>query len=494
MKIFKVFQLTTFVFILVAPILLSAASDHGSISGASNALSGSYEIGGGGADFVDLEAAVSKILNVGMDAPVVFNLKPGTYNTHVIITHITRHGQYNDWLTIQSEDPNNPAVLQHDASSSNENWLIRFDGTKFITLQNLILEAVGVDDFTTVISLENNSSYIDIINNEINGYAISNAAPDAAGYLLVNQADTYLNNILIYDNEFNGGNGAIKLEGNPTGYISGVSVIGNDFNNQTALGSFYALTLYKVKNLTILSNQIMSNAYNAGGMRLFRVDEAVVAANRISMLGAGSGGVGLSLSNTNRGLNETIVVKNNFILASHSPLEIQGNNTRNISVFHNTLMADGSVAANTFPAPLSVDASTENIIIQNNILTSLQTDDSAFAMIIEDSGTVTLSDNNIFYHASLNEFLIDGVAYANLIDYQNGTGMDSDSSHERIQFVDEAIGDFHLTSAQYQNPTLLTQPIAGVDDDIDGELRSDTTPLKGADDLDADVIFVHGFE
>ena len=138
----------------------------------------------------------------------------------------------------------------------------------------------------------------------------------------------------------------------------------------------------------------MSNAYNAGGMRLFRVDEAVVAANRITMLGAGSGGVGLSLSNTNRGLNETIVVKNNFILASHSPLEIHGNNTRNISVFHNTLMADGIVAANTFPAPLSVDASTENIIIQNNILTSLQTDDSAFAMIIEDSGTYMNAPTN----------------------------------------------------------------------------------------------------
>ena len=243
MKTFTLPQLTAFIFILASPIFVDADSDHEATAGSVTALSGSYDVGGGGTDFIDLSAAITQLLAVGMDAPVVFNLNPGTYNTHVTITHITRHGQYNDGLTIQSKDPNNPAVLQHDASSSNENWLIRFDGTKFITLQNLILEAVGVDDFTTVISLENNSSYIDIINNEINGYAISNAAPDAAGYLLVNQADTYLNNILIYDNEFNGGNGAIKLEGNPTGYISGVSVIGNDFNNQTALGSFYALTL-----------------------------------------------------------------------------------------------------------------------------------------------------------------------------------------------------------------------------------------------------------
>jgi len=472
-----------------------AATEQATSSGPSNALSGSYDIGGGGADFVDLAAAISKILTVGMDAPVQFNLKPGTYSTHVTITDITRHGQYDDWLTIQSEDPNDPAILEHDASSTSYNWLIRFDYTKFIKLENLVMQATGMADFSTVVSLENNSSYIEIINNEINGYTISNTAPDEDGYLLLNQTNSYLNNILIHNNTFNGGNGAVKFSGDLSGYISGVSITDNQFYDQEGTGNDFVVEIDKVRNVLVYKNLINNSTQNAGGMRLFRVDEGVISANRISMLGGGTGSVGLSLSNTNRGLDETVVVKNNFILAAHSPLYIQGNNTRNVSVFNNSVMADGPwVVPNTFPAALFVDESTENIIIQNNVLTNLQADDSAYAMIIKNSSTVTFSDNNVFHHESLNQFLVDGVEYANLTDYQMSTGMDTGSSDERIQFVNETAGDLHLAPAQYTNPTLFTSSISEVTYDIDGELRATPITLIGADDLNADVIFNNGFD
>ena len=58
--------------------------------------------------------------------------------------------------------------------------------------------------------------------------------------------------------------------------------------------------------------------------------------------------------------------------------------------------------------------------------------------------------------------------------------MDTNSISKDIDFLDAT--DLHLTDCQSQDPSLKGIPVAGITVDIDGEVRSATTPMIGADE------------
>ncbi len=98
------------------------------------------------------------------------------------------------------------------------------------------------------------------------------------------------------------------------------------------------------------------------------------------------------------------------------------------------------------------------------------------------------SDYNVIFtelsgSGSLVPIISDGVWYYSLTEYQNATGLDTNSVSKDIEFV--ASDDLHLTECQSQDPELRGIPIQGVTLDFDGEIRNQTSPMMGADENNA---------
>lgn len=150
--------------------------------------------------------------------------------------------------------------------------------------------------------------------------------------------------------------------------------------------------------------------------------------------------------------------------------------------------------SSTVVSALDISSAAANVNVQNNIFINRNDDLQAHIMIIDDISSVNSSENNRFYGESGDLFVVEGIAYSSLNDYQNASSLDLNSVFDSVDFVDEAAGDLHLEPAQYNDPNLFAFPIEGVSFDIDSENRNPDIARMGADDLFYEFIFTDGFE
>lgn len=462
-----------------------------SVSAGGGGLSGSYTVGTPSSDYVNLGAALSDLETNGMAGSVTLNVQPGTYQTHLTIGEINRINQPDDWLFITSDSA--PAVLQYDANSTANNWVIKFEEAAYININNLVLEATGTDDFNNILVLGDNSAHITIEDNILNNYLPALLPDDEEGFSINNAGNSITaNNIKIHNNTFNSGHGGIKLKGVIGFPVDEVSILNNVFNQQKGVGTFYVTKLSYVDNFEFVGNEIETNYSNAKGPYFFTVNEGVIAGNKINITNGLNGGTGLRIGKTNTDPEQKIIIKNNFIKASPIGLHISGPSTNSIDIFHNTIVMDQ--LSSTVVSALDISSAAANVNVQNNIFINRNDDLQAHIMIIDDISSVNSSENNRFYGESGDLFVVEGIAYSSLNDYQNASSLDLNSVFDSVDFVDEAAGDLHLEPAQYNDPNLFAFPIEGVSFDIDSENRNPDIARMGADDLFYEFIFTDGFE
>ncbi|MCB2205322.1 hypothetical protein KQI65_11275, partial [bacterium] len=86
------------------------------------AVAGTFTIGGASPDFATFNDAANALTAFGLCGPVVFNVRPGTYNEQIELDQIPGASSVNT-VTFQSETGNkNDVNLTYQASSTADNW------------------------------------------------------------------------------------------------------------------------------------------------------------------------------------------------------------------------------------------------------------------------------------------------------------------------------------------------------------------------------------
>ncbi len=493
-------------------------------------LSGTYTIGGTTPDYATIQDAVDALC--GVSAPVVFNIRTGTYNEQVNITAVPGASSTNT-ITFQAETGVNTDVVWETPTSagSADNYLVQLDGADFIILQNMTLGRVGTDTYARVVSLTNGAENITlnnlIIENDLIGVSSTNNA-------LVYGSETLdandFDNFTATNNTFNNSSYGIYLLNATAPHAIGGTVTGNTFNNVFTYGAY----LEDMDDVT-MSNNTVNGALPAStsfrGLYLSDNDGTVILDNNII---SGDDGYGIYMTDLDDGVtvsNNTITDVDIMTYGIYITGSVVGT-TENLDFFNNQVVADqyglyitttdatstlpGKVYNNMFSIDyaggtascngiyldgdnfdlqfnsvfiqgngtgtlqggiyMSTSVATASTNIQNNTLYNDNSGADGYAIYVASVGDVSTISNNNYYAPNSSNFAYWG---ADMADFATFTGTSGE-----VGAINENPFYTSATDLHAANPLLsgAGTSIAGITTDIDGDVRS-TPPCIGADEF-----------
>jgi hypothetical protein len=477
----------------------------------SQPLSGSYTIGGNSPDFATLQDAANALKVNGISSPIFFNIRPGTYS---------KNGGNNTVLLLDSTvaglSSTNRITFQPDAASGGnvDNVILEMNITNtstadaalvlvrldYITFRNITFREAdaSLNYFNVLVKFQSSFTFNPIVEDVVfedcrfegSGSNITKKGIDlnidvkditirgntfirlAFGIVSTTTQLASTGFLTIEDNQFLAG----FFIGGPAG--SDIEISGENVyirrnlldHNGSATNGFNGIVphiLPGTQKVFIEQNLIkgpVSKAMYLAGSVLAQPDSLIVANNMINInafqawANEGAFGIWVYANKASILFNTIRVVGGNF--------NALGLNSNECKVFNNIIIAKPSYGFNTAYAQYF-----------NPQTANLQSDYNSI-FIQPGSGWIsTLVRSN-------------GIAYNNLLEYYNATGLDSNSTSKNIEFVSS--NDLHLTDCQSQDPEIRGIPIEGITFDFDGEIRPETEPLMGADENDARSIAMFG--
>jgi hypothetical protein len=203
-----------------------------------------------------------------------------------------------------------------------------------------------------------------------------------------------------------------------------------------------------------------------------------------------------------------IEIYNNFISEINAPNSTNANGVIGINItnttanstvgiYYNSVYLNAAGGSTFGSSGISVTSSATStsgaLTMMDNILINLSSPGStsgvttAFRRSSTNLGNFASSDYNDFYSGtpSANRLIFfDGTnSDQTLAQYQARVSPnDANSKSVAVNFVNAVTGDLHLTGASIGDIDLAGTPVSGITTDIDGTIRSATTPYKGADE------------
>ena len=255
----------------------------------------------------------------------------------------------------------------------------------------------------------------------------------------------------------------------------------------------------------------ITNPYGINIQSTYDGYELNIRRNKIIDIKSTSTSTGLNVRGINTvtlpGTGSVINIENNFI-----SLNENNNNAATVigilstgtvepytmNIYNNSIQIGGThtggVAGRVVSAGIVKQSIMDGIVYnqKNNICINNRTGGTsgvihAGSAINAENGTLDLDYNIYFATGSsdgLNSYpaVWDSVGYDNLNTYKALSGED----HTRFKNVNFVSGtDLHLTGSSIGDGELAGLPIAGITDDIDGDVRSATNPYRGADESTA---------
>lgn len=466
----------------------------------SQPLNGTYTIGGNSPDFATLQLAADALNARGVSGPVFFNIRPGVYS---------KNGGNNSVLVLDSTvaglSENNRVTFQPDAASGGnvDNVILQLNITNASTA-DMALVFVGLDyiSFRNITFREAETS--------LNHYNV----------LVKYQSSSFnpvIESVLFENCRFEGTNTNITKKGiDLDRNVKDITIRGNTFI-RLAYGIINAFFTFASSGYFIIEdNKFLAGYYFYGpnGTTIAVSGEYVyVRRNILDYNGSSTNGFnGILIANAPQ--TKKVFVEQNLIkgpvskamyFSDHEDAQpdsfIIANNMININAFQawpnedaagivvyakkaNVLFNTIRVIGGSFNALAVFD---NNCRVFNNIIVAKPSYGFNFAYNQGNNQSANLqSDFNSIYiePSGWPNFLFvrDGVAYYSLLEYQNATGLDSNSTSKNVEFV--ALDDLHLTECQSQDPEIRGIPIQGITNDFDGEIRDPNFPLMGADETD----------
>jgi hypothetical protein len=253
-------------------------------------LSGSYTVGGTSPDYSTLSAAISALNSAGVNGPVQFLIRDGSYSGSSWIGSINNiaGASTTNTITFRSQSGNKANVVISDGTSSN--YIFRFNNARYITVKDMTLIKTS-SSYGRVFDFTSQSSYNRVENCVVQGVATTTSSNGAA--LVYANGHTGTDNKFTGCNFINGGCWAYIYGSGTTStstdmqfvnntfsatnsgyygfyswYTSGLKFLGNTFN-RTGSGVYYFSYSYYLNNDFEFSNNTVTASTNSTMYGLF---------------------------------------------------------------------------------------------------------------------------------------------------------------------------------------------------------------------------------
>ncbi|MBL0062565.1 MAG: hypothetical protein IPP40_14030 [bacterium] len=434
-------------------------------------MSGTYQIGGFGADFSTLTSALTELNHRGVDGPVVLDLEAGLYAENLNLDNIPGLSSTSTLSIRQS--PFSDGVVQISPPGGQQSVLL--SNVSYVTIEGLILQGNG--STLETVKITNNSH-----DNVIRNCHLLCASQDqsSATTLFVS---TGCSNNLFEQLDISTAYTGIRLDG-----ASGQSVSGNIVRDCRISDVRTSIQASWQQNLIIERCDITTGFANAPSpcyairiLNLSPSDTVRVLNNRIkNCLAVGT----ITAISCESGAG-AVLVANNWI-AEFNPLTsgsiIGLSATSGTALFYHNSVSIGDLLAPSITG-VSVSGSQTAASLLNNIIQI--TDPQASSRFIEWTGGIITANHNLYDGPGTNTQFrfghsnLDG-EYQTLSAWSQATGQDSASTAAQAGFQTPA--DFHLRP-DASGPSNRALFIPSVSYDADGEPR-DSIPDIGADEFD----------
>jgi len=436
----------------------------------SSILNGTYTIGASGADFPTFAAALTAMQNCGISGPVVFNVQSGTYTEQLSFPEIGGASATNT-ITFQSLTGVNTDVTLQFATTTANNYVVKLNAADHFRFKNMTLKSTGTT-YAHVIEMTGNAIDNQFDGNHITGLIVTAASTNDALVYSAASSDS----ISVFNNNTftNGSYGLYFYGGSTTALENKTTVTNNTFANQYSK----AIHLYYQYAPIISGNTITTNTTNTvfyGIYTAYCDNNLKILKNKITIP---NGGYGIEIYYCDGVSGAEGLTANNFVsiggTASSYGIYDYYSTFQNI-YFNSVNVYTNYATANAMY--LSGGSTYLNHSFKNNIFAYTGLNTSGRAFYVGTPAMVSSSDYNDLYSTgtSLGYW---SVAQANLAAWQAASLQDANSISSNPNFISAT--NLHTFDSGLNG---LATPIAGITDDIDGEVRNTSTPDIGADEF-----------
>lgn len=431
-----------YVCICIAPIAANAQ------------LSGSYSIGGTGATYSSISAALSALTTNGVSGPVVFNINTGTYNEDIYLTSAITGASSTNTITFRGSG--RYKVILKDS------YPLYLSNADYIRVEDLTLEG------STYGLYMSNSDYCKVTNCSILANATSTSSFYRGAYVYRCNYDT------IQDCRIYGGYYGMYIYGTGTSFGSNEN---NLFENIDIVSAYYyGIYHYYGRNNTIEGCRIDSNRGNFSyRLRNYRCTNTTLTRNQ--MYFTGNYGYGIYTYNESyypTSSTNASEISNNFIGGSASSYMYgiyMSTNGRNTSIINNTVVASGTSSSSR---GLYMISGSGHKVFNNNFY---QNGTAGYAYYISNRSYIDSIDYNNVHSNGTNYVYLSGArtSLSALKTYGNTYGWCQNSIDATISYTNTR--DYLVQAPGLNNKGFRWVPIT---EDIEGNAR----PTSPDTDLD----------
>jgi hypothetical protein len=446
-------------------------------------LSGTYTIGPaaqGAFDFNSFTAAVNTLAAGGVCGPVIFEVHPSTYTEQLTIPVISGTSSANTVIFRSATQDSTAVLLQFAATSSANNWVVRFSGASHLVFSHMTIRATGISN-GRVIEFMNGASNIRIDQCFISTNTTSTSTAFAGFYSTSNAAS---NNITINQCKVDGGYYGIYHYA-----VSSVTKTGLTVSNCLFTNFYlYGIYTYYTNNIHIEGNTLINRSSSTSLYPMYfgyNYLMGAVSRNRIISVNNGTY-YGIWFAWCEGGMMSRWQVTNNMI--SH-----QGNSTSTafgiysqgswyFDFLYNSVRLQAGSTAN---GRAFFHSSGSSVRVLNNTFSN---HNGGYAYYVSSPWAITTSNHNNFYTIGSTLALWD-YDFATLTDLRNYSGQDLSSHNIQPPFYSSQ--DLRMANTALSGKALA---MPEVQVDLFGNART-ATPTIGAHEVpllpnDAGVIAI----
>ncbi len=439
-------------------------------------LSGTKTIAASGTgDYLTFTDAINDINTYGVCGSVIFEVETGTYTEQLVIDEVQGMDNLNT-VTFRSQSGDSTDVnLEFSSTGTGDNYVVQFIGGDFFSFENMTIRNNGTT-YARALVVGGNSS-----NNMFEHCILEgnmSATTTSTNVSVIYSASTAPSIDSMWTFEGN------RIIGGSYGaYWYGQSTVpyqekGTVFNNNRFENNYYrGARVYYQEGGTFTNNYASYDGGYSTGLDVFYFgycDSALTVTDNYIYLDSLYGD-GISIYYCEGSPASHAVVSNNQIIvnAPNTSSGIYGiyfGNSDYSKAYHNSIYVNST---STSTRGIYSTGGIENEYVNNSIVNN----GSGYGVYYV-SSSVTVSDYNNIYTPNAASVGYLGSAAANLNTWQLVSTLDSNSVS--VDPMYNAIDDLHTCGIGLDN---LGMPGLPVTMDIDGEMRSTTTPDIGADEF-----------
>lgn len=431
---------------------------------------GNYTVGGASPNYATPAAAVSDLNTRGIQGPVTFTIRPGTYDGQLTLGPIGGSSATNTATFLSESGTPANTTIRFSQTDVTPNHVLRLDAAANVRFQNLTFVSFGLNANNRVVvrlsGYVNNASFV---GDSLLGAATTNSA---AALAVVAGTNVVLNDVTFDRSRFYAGSYGVYIDGVSTVYSRRTTIRRSTLNNSAGYAGIY-LT-YQIGPV-IDSNSVVSRndaLYLLYCSNTLGEDQVKITHNTLV---TNAGGTGIFMNSCNGNSLYSSLVANNTVAITGASYNygLYFSGSTYVNMFNNSV----SVTVPSTNGVALYVPSGGNLRAVNNLFVNTG---GGYAYYVNQPAALTWLNWNNLYTTGTNLAYWGNQNVPDLPALRTLSGRDSNSVSRPVSFVSSS--NLHLAGASVGDRSLRCLPLAEVPRDIDGDLRNPVNPYMGADE------------